>query len=886
MILQRVCEEELLCAEELLEQGQLYRPNLHFEVFMRCIADLYDGESYELIALSSQYCSFQNKNYHLIMEELVKFIKNGKNLVSPVLHVAFLDMVKNLCRCKSSANFLFELLLSTDYSKQGIVKISLSWNHFWKAVREYLNLFATKKVHAPNIVHTIGSKTDHSQEISQTEMAGLLVWIQLSEVIAKYDSYARRQFIEHNTWQCIDTVTGLLASAIQLVLKGALLRFLASLALEGMGVPKIWIALISHSVLTENLSGKLMGIQQELEDRECSIKRYYSSLGLLHLLKEMFLHSVIIVDKQHLLPYLNFVIKSIICQCASRSYEDIDQMWELYSASCDALYSLINYYVITSTSLINDHPQIFVLRQLFSDSTFFRAMLQLGNVLIECAERLADYSVRNKKREQAALSALRLLDVCILRHDSFVDAIRSTESSIMVNSLDSLLLRPIPKRPNFAYATVIASYIIQSDLLPYHSYYAISILRELCSTRISHQLRIVRCLSPLTEKLIEGCARITSTSFKSLTVSPHDSPSPHEIDSLSISQVRGETARALLEMFISSVEIAPSSANIAYLLCGLDLTNLKETTVEGPGVIGCSKTSLHSIVETLNILATHENPLELSYAAIFEPELRFLVDFDAAEGGEGLRLVSVNAICAPAVLRFLRSNHDLIYRLASSQLFVSTDGCAEEEDSKMLINLRRFLQGSVLYLSSMELSSLLKIGHFSQPERFYRLMLCVNGHQEEMDEISESNRNLTEPSIKQGQSHLLELVITNNAKVKRNRNKIIDQLTYNLKKQWVYLLTLCTRPVSSNISQCDIHHLNWLLRRESISLAPEMQPDYLIIVLKEIEQVLRYCAAYNLRKSGEASVRLIISAWLSFLNTIAIFAPVPFISCGMHLISH
>lgn len=101
-------------------------------------------------------------------------------------------------------------------------------------------------------------------------------------------------------------------------------------------------------------------------------------------------------------------------------------------------------------------------------------------------------------------------------------------------------------------------------------------------------------------------------------------------------------------MFISSVEIAPSSANIAYLLCGLDLTNLKETTVEGPGmaylyillavyyfymglfsgVIGCSKTSLHSIVETLNILATHENPLELSYAAIFEPELRFLVGFN------------------------------------------------------------------------------------------------------------------------------------------------------------------------------------------------------------------------------------------------------------------
>ncbi|VDO64001.1 unnamed protein product, partial [Onchocerca flexuosa] len=56
-LLQHSGEMELQYVEEMLERGQLHRPRLHFENFIRCIADLYDGDSKYLEQLSTQFCS-------------------------------------------------------------------------------------------------------------------------------------------------------------------------------------------------------------------------------------------------------------------------------------------------------------------------------------------------------------------------------------------------------------------------------------------------------------------------------------------------------------------------------------------------------------------------------------------------------------------------------------------------------------------------------------------------------------------------------------------------------------------------------------------------------------------------------------------------------------
>lgn len=61
------------------------------------------------------------------------------------------------------------------------------------------------------------------------------------------------------------------------------------------------------------------------------------------------------------------------------------------------------------------------------------------------------------------------------------------------------------------------------------------------------------------------------------------------METLNVERVRGETARLLVEMCTAAVEIEPCGSNIAYMLCGFEMTNLAETTIENPGCYSFSK---------------------------------------------------------------------------------------------------------------------------------------------------------------------------------------------------------------------------------------------------------------------------------------------------------
>lgn len=67
MLLQRAGEMELQCVEEQLERGHLYRPRLHFENFIHCIADLYDGDFKHQEQLSVQFCSNESVSSTLLV---------------------------------------------------------------------------------------------------------------------------------------------------------------------------------------------------------------------------------------------------------------------------------------------------------------------------------------------------------------------------------------------------------------------------------------------------------------------------------------------------------------------------------------------------------------------------------------------------------------------------------------------------------------------------------------------------------------------------------------------------------------------------------------------------------------------------------------------------
>uniref|UniRef100_A0A915PCU3 Uncharacterized protein n=1 Tax=Setaria digitata TaxID=48799 RepID=A0A915PCU3_9BILA len=891
VLLQHAGEMELQYVEEMLERGQLHRPRLHFENFIRCIADLYDGDSKHLQRLSAQFCSSES-------EELVKFLRNCRQLISPVLQVAFLDMLKNICKCQESAHFIFGLL-SPCHTKFG--ESTLCWNHFWTAMHDYLGLFKKKKNRAPNIMQAAPSgQHDTFQQIPQSELAGLVAWVQLIEAVAKnvelddssililcyefkLDEVARRQIANSSSWSSVETAVNLVTSAIPLVLKGALFRFLASVAVDEHGAAKIWAALISFSVLTKTSSGKLVGIQDELETRECALKCYDSSIGFLHLIKALFMHTKNI-EKRYLLQYLQFIVRSIICQFADRSYENVSQMWHLCSAACDALSNFLHRYAITAESVLNAEPQIVVLTQILNDSPVFRS---LGAVLCDGAERLKDFSLRSADRERAVLSVLRLLDVCVSLHAPLIDAVRATNSSIIIASLDSLFLAAFKGNGSTTYIAVIASYLTQSELIPKHIYYVVSLLRELCCCQPSLQSRLIQALSPLAVELIEGFGRLTSVKMTAIEASVLDSPVYYGIDELSVERIRGETARLFIEMCASSVENDPDPTNIAYLLCGFRTSDLVNSVIDAPGLNGTTMTCLHSLVDLLIEMTTSETPLALPFSALFEPALRFM-----------LRLVSINSSCSTIVLRFLRSNHDLIYRLASSLLILDIKKQYDGEESAVLKNLKIAIQGLVLHLSAVELSSLLQNRHYSQPERYFHLMLS------QRDEVIEE-QGLAVDSIFVGQFALgytpnerrdeedwpfLWKLLRNKAEVTEMEIPPLEILnTKKLHQASCFpvsffrfsieeILSLCLRPTSSNVQQCDIEHLNWLLHREFSMVANEMQPKFSLSISQDTKQLLQYCTTYNLMRSAEAALRQLLSGWLSFVNVLAIFCPVPFLT--------
>ncbi|MCP9261743.1 hypothetical protein DINM_005074 [Dirofilaria immitis] len=785
VLLQHSGEMELQYVEEMLERGQLHRPRLHFENFIRCIADLYDGDSKYLEQLSTQFCSSES-------EGLVNFLRNCRQLISPVLQVAFLDMLKNICKCQESAYFIFGLLSPTKLAES-----ALCWDHFWTAMHDYLGLFKHKKTQTSNIIHAAPSEQhDTFQQIPHAELAGLVAWVQLTEIIAKNDKTARRQFTDNSSWLCIETAVNLVTSAIPLVLKGALFRFLASIAIDEHGALKIWATLISLSVLSKTSSGKLVGIQDELETRECAFKCYDSSVGFLHLIKTLFLHAKISI-KDVCFNIFNLSSNPLFANLRIAHMKALHKwFWHLCSESCDALYNFLHRYVITAESVMNMEPQIIILSQILNDSPVFRS---LGAVLRDGAERLQDFSPRSADHEAATLSVLRFLDVCVSLHAPLMDAIRTTNSK-------------------FTVGVTLWQYLLcsemRSELILKHVYHVVSILRELCYCQSSIQCRLVQALSPLALELIESFARLTSVKMTVIEASVLDSPVYHGIDELSMARIRGETVRLFIEMCSASIE-NDGTTNLAYLFV--------------------------------------------------------------------LRLISINSDCSAVILRFFRSNYDLIYRLASSSLLLNTKPNSEGEEDLVLKNLKIAIQGLVLHLSAVELSSLLQNHQYNQSERYFHLMLS------QRDEIMEEQNSTVESELDQidlsyipnkqkdeGEWPFLWKLLRTKAnfnEVEIPAMELLDTKNCNMR-----ILPLCLRPTFANVQQCDIEHLNWLLCREFNMVVSEMQPKFRLGISQDAKKLLQYCATYNFMKNVEASLRQLLSGWLSFVNVLAILSPVPFLA--------
>lgn len=172
------------------------------------------------------------------------------------------------------------------------------------------------------------------------------------------------------------------------ILKGELFKFLGVLATDENAATQIWNVLVRDSVCVfGEQPGKLIGIQvftvsrlfkliffqTEFDEVECANRTYDAALGFLYLVRSLFSRRYL-PDVNVLAPYVFFVTKTIICQCDMRSYESVQQMWELIDVALDCIFQFLRRFHISAATVSRRAPQVFVLGQLLSDSDLSRAV--------------------------------------------------------------------------------------------------------------------------------------------------------------------------------------------------------------------------------------------------------------------------------------------------------------------------------------------------------------------------------------------------------------------------------------------------------------------------------------------------------------------------------
>lgn len=736
------------------------------------------------------------------------------------------------------------------------------WNHYFLSLRKYLDFFRAHTQVYPELKGLGGAL----QAISDSELAGLLSWTNFAAAISLKDPESRRQIYEERNWNCIESTVGLVASPIPLVLKGALYKFLATLAIDEIAAVNIWNCLLCEKICIFQQDGRLSGIQQDLDERESPLKIYDCSQGFLTLLNKLLTHKTR-PGTQQISPYLQYIVNSILCQFSARSYNDIKQMWLLVKLALDSLYEPLKTFYVTPASVRDKVIEVQILSQLLCDSTLSRSLLQ---IIVEGACCNQNVSLVCHSREDANYSALRLFFTAISNREALADAVRAVNSDIMVASIESILFSPIPQyqKAGTNYLSILFQYISEEEYLIRHAFYVWLILKEATSQRPSLQPRIIQSLLPRRAQLIASTASLSIFSSQDISISIKDL-SPTDLETLSNDRVKGELCRLIFEVFNDSMESNPDTPNIAYALMNFDLNDIQSSSLHILYSKGHGLTFLQNMLEIIIQLTLSGNPFKHKFSGLYESALRLL-----------LRMCLVRAASSVPMLRLLRSQYDLIFRLASSKVFccmdtqkIKTNDTLYLNETKLMLSWKNIdedityattqksLQAMILELIALELSLLIRLGQIEQPQKYLKLLLSTN---EEATSNGEAKNAL-----------LWELLIESHVFIEPLAIPSCSKFDFQKVEE---LLSLCVRKNSCNIDQFDVLYLHLLLNSE-INYIVNAEID---VIREEAKSLLDYCVKKNAQNLLEGACTHLLEGWLCLINILAIHVPLHFINIDVH----
>ncbi|KAJ8314739.1 hypothetical protein KUTeg_006889 [Tegillarca granosa] len=598
-------------------------PSRGFEYLLKLIGELYRQDS---LGLSLEYwCpqelpSVQESMYHYKPPQrqvsLNKFVRLAGDLLPPSLYIPYINMLTGLSSNQQSAHHCFDLLKTNGMGSGGPAS-SVSWNHIFTSLNQYYTSLRREMPTSAETSHVL--RAPHSRGITAQEIEGLVAVLKLTKTIAEKNELCRVALCENQQWSAVVLFFGLVTCSVPPILKAELFHILAAFSKTSEIAASLWQTLEASQILPTIPTGSSTpagGIQVELDEIESRNEEYPMTLGFLNLLNTL---TDIPVPAglgagfraPGFDPYLEFIEEGVFLKFASRGYKKPAEKWEIASSALEIMSKLLHDHEIIQedfvdqlvelqtggTVIASKSPGHILIIHMLNDSSLLRMILRNLDDIIKQLETYTDIPGK-KALEKASLQCLNMIQYTLEKEDRFIDACRETGASIMVSSMDRLLLGINPRSGKADHLVNIAKYITFGSVLPDHALSAMKILYHVCHGAII-QTELVNLF----------------TADESLKLE-------------------------LLHGFVECLEVGDPELPEKMILLN-----------EEKGILGF-KTCLHSILELLDRGAGTPSGPECIYDTPLLSELSYKLIYK----------LSANKDTSAATLRYLRTTRDFLFK--------------------------------------------------------------------------------------------------------------------------------------------------------------------------------------------------------------------------------
>ncbi|XP_051886493.1 nuclear pore complex protein Nup205 [Pristis pectinata] len=601
------------------------------EHLMLLIGELYLKDPFKLELALEYWCpseplqttattgSFSGLTHHRPPQRQVvlsKFVRQMGDMLPPSLYLPYLKMLRGLANGPHCAHYCFSLLKVNGSSHVENIQVvggnPVSWEHFFHSLMLY-HEHLRRDIPSTD---TIQYRHMPLRGITQREMDGLIAFLQLTATIVSWSENARLALCEHPQWTPIVVMLGLIQCSIPPVLKADILKALAAFGKSPEIAASLWQSLEYTQILqTVRIPGQRQdtGIEVELNEIESRSEEYPLTRSFCHLISTLVESSFPTnlgagLRPPGFDPYLRFLRDAVFLRFPTRAYRRAAEKWEVAEVVLEVFYKLLRDYEPRTDDFADQivelqgelvvaykSPGYNLMFHLLNDSP----MLSLCLSLLEEGVKLLDTCALfpgKKHLEKAVEYSLGLLELALQKENQFMDWLRESHSSIIATPLEQLLQGINPRTKKADHVVNIARYLCHGNTNPDLAFESAKILCYI-SRYPNIQVKLVGDFTQdqtASETLMGGFVECLDSEGAEEMIQPEDAIVPEKKCSL----VRHNIKIHILNLLINSLEL--KAPNLAFYLLGYEVRKpVNATNLQDPGVLGCPRTCLHSI---LNIL--------------------------------------------------------------------------------------------------------------------------------------------------------------------------------------------------------------------------------------------------------------------------------------------